>query len=143
VSAALHLECRRGVSGGVLQLLYVLQCAVSYASARLQPLHALLLWRDEAATLALAVLLVHMSVVGFVLPLRLVMLLCTLALALHRTALGAAILTAQVDLLRHWKRGYEVRRTVTFPPSNVALISMAQQQAAIQQHSLAQAKKKT
>ncbi len=122
-----------GVSSNVLQLLYVLQCAVCYAASWLQPLLALLQWRDEAASLELAVALAQVALAGLLLPLRLLLLLLTLSLALHRTALARATLGAQAELVRHFKRLYEQRRTVAFPPTNVALISMAQQHSAHQQ----------
>jgi hypothetical protein len=140
VSAQLHLDCMSGVSSNVLQLLYVLQCACCYAAGQLYPLLALLQWRDEIRSTEFAVLLAEISLAGLILPLRPLLLLLTLIIAMHRTSYFSLILSTQADMVRHYNRLYEQRRTVIFPPSNVALTMMAQQQTAMHQQQQQQKK---
>ena len=126
LAAQLSSECSAGVSGSVLQLLYVLQSVACYAAAKLQPLVALLQWRDELATLALIVFLAQVALVALLMPVRILLLLLTLALALHRTRIFATALEVQATVLRYCKRRMYARDA--FPPSNIALTIMAQQQ---------------
>lgn len=114
------------MSGNVLQLLYCLQSVACYSAAKLQPLVSLLQWRDELATLSLMVFLAQVAMVALLLPLRALLLLLTLAMALHRTRFFATALEVQATLLRYAKRRLYARDA--FPPSNIALTIMAQQQ---------------
>jgi hypothetical protein len=139
-SASMHLDCVAGVSGNVLQLLYVAQCAACYACAMLRPLAELAQWRDARATEEVLMLLVQLSFLGLVLPLRPLLVLLALALSLHRTRLFRTVLSTQTSLVRKVWRGREHRRLVQFPPSNVALTILAQQQAVLAAQSTQQKK---